>query len=152
MKKYLFKLESVLKVRRLKEENCRQQLGELIMGLTKIENQISHDKSEILNYFRIQEAGLSNGISGQQLKAFPMLVEAKDKNIQLLLIEKKKQEELIEEKKKELSILRGELKVMENLKEKDFDEYKKAYNKEMDQKIEEQTQLWIQNKEKKASL
>lgn len=152
MKRYQFRLESVLKVRKLKEENCRQQLGQLIMGLTKIENQIEHDRSEIISYFKIQETGLKNGISGKQLQAFPMLVEAKEKNIQLLLKDKEKQGCLIEDKKKELAILRGELKVMDNLKEKDYEEYKKAYNKDVDQKLEEQTQLWMQNKEKKAHI
>jgi broad specificity phosphatase PhoE len=55
---------------------------------------------------------------------------------------------LIEEKKQELAIVRGELKIIENLKEKDFDAWKKATNKEIDQKVEEQTQIWLQHKEK----
>jgi hypothetical protein len=46
--------------------------------------------------------------------------------------------------------LRGELKVLENLKEKDFDQYKKALNKEIDQKVEEQTQNWLQFNERKV--
>lgn len=150
MKKYAFRLEAVLKVRKLKEENCRMELGRLITELTKIENQLSHDKKEIDNYYNIQEAALKNGMRGGQIQAFPMLVSAKEKNIQLLLRDKKNQEDLIETKKQELATLKGELKVIENLKEKDYDEYRKALNKEIDQKVEEQTQNWLQHRDRKV--
>jgi flagellar FliJ protein len=150
MKKYAFRLEAVLKLRKLKEENCRMELGQLILYLNKIEDQISHEKSEINKYYEIQEGALKNGAKGSQINAFPMLIEAKDQNINLLERDKKKQEELIADKKMELAQLRGDLKVMENLKEKDFQEYRKALNKEIDQKVEEQTQNWLQFKDKKV--
>jgi flagellar protein FliJ len=150
MKRYTFRLEPVLKVRRLKEENCRMELGQLISELTRIENQLAHDRREIDNYYLIQENSMKSGIRGGQIQAFPMLVAAKDQNIQLLLRDKKKQEELIEAKKQELATLKGELKVIENLKEKDYNEYRKVLNKEMDQKVEEQTQNWLQHQERKA--
>ncbi len=150
MKKYTFKLDPVLKVRKLKEENCRMELGKLISFLNRIEDQIKHDSSEIQNYYKIQEASLQNGVRGDQVQAFPMLIAAKEKNIQLLHRDKKEQERLIDLKKKELATLRGEVKVLENLKEKDFDQYKKALNKEIDQKVEEQTQNWLQFNERKV--
>jgi flagellar FliJ protein len=150
MKKYAFRLEAVLKLRKLKEENCRMELGQLILYLNKIEDQISHEKSEINKYYEIQEGALKNGAKGSQINAFPMLIGAKDQNINLLERDKKKQEDLIADKKMELAQLRGDLKVMENLKEKDFQEYRKALNKEIDQKVEEQTQNWLQFKDKKV--
>lgn len=148
MKKYTFRLEPVLKLRKLKEENCRMELGHLISQLNRIEDQLSHDRNEIDNYYRIQEGSLKAGVTGQQVQAFPMLIAGKERNIQLLLDEKKKQLQLIEDKKLELAQLKGDLKVMENLKEKDFGEYRKALNKEIDQKVEEQTQNWLQHKDK----
>ena len=148
MKKYTFKLEPVLKVRKLKEENCRTELGLLISHLTRIEDQIKHEQLEIENYFKIQETSLKNGIRGDQIQAFPNLIAAKDKNIQLLQRDKKNQEQLIENKRKELAVLKGDLKVIENLKEKEYDEFRKAYNKEVDQKVEEQTQNWLQHRER----
>lgn len=150
MKKYAFRLEPVLKVRKLKEENCRMELGQLIMQLTRIDDQLAHDKNEINTYYKIQEGGLQNGISGSQLQAFPMLIAAKQENISRLERERYKQEQRISDKKKELAQLKGDLKVMENLKEKDYDLYRKALNKEIDQKVEEQTQNWLQFKDKKA--
>jgi flagellar FliJ protein len=145
MKLYKFRLEPVLKLRKLKEENCRTELGQLITQLNKIEGQLAHDRNEIQNYYNIQEGTLKKGMKAGQVQAFPMLVSAKEKNIQLLLRDKVDQEKLIEDKKQELAILRGELKVLENLKEKDYTEYRKALNKEIDAKVEEQTQIWMQN-------
>lgn len=150
MKRYTFRLEPVLKVRKLKEENCRMELGQLVTYLNKIDNQLEHDRKEIQNYFNIQEAALKNGVRGDQVQAFPMLIAAKERNIELLLRDKKIQERLIEEKKQELAVLKGELKVIENLREKDYNEYRKALNKEIDQKVEEQTQNWLQHRERKV--
>ncbi len=126
------------------------ELGQLITELSRIENQLAHDRREIDNYYKIQESAMKNGIRGDQIQAFPMLVAAKDRNIELLLRDKKKQQDLIETKKQELATLKGELKVIENLKEKDYNEYRKALNKEIDQKVEEQTQNWLQHRERKA--
>jgi flagellar FliJ protein len=148
MKKYAFRLEPVLKVRKLKEESCRMELGKLIMQMTTIDDQLAHDRNEIDNYFKIQESALKNGMTGSQLQAFPMLIAAKQQNINLLIKEKNKQEQKIADKKAELSQLKGELKVIENLRQKDYDDYRKALNKETDQKVEEQTQNWLQFKDK----
>lgn len=149
MKKYAFRLDPVLKLRKLKEENCRMELGQLLMELTKIEEQLQHDQNEITNYYKIQEGAMKTGVRAGQLQAFPMLISAKERNIELLLRDKKRQENLVAEKKQELAQLKGDLKVMENLKEKSYDEYKKAFNKEVDQKVEEQTQNWLQHKDKR---
>ncbi len=152
MKKFQFRLEAVLKLRKLREENCRTELGILNRLLESIENQIAHDRNEIQKYFLMQENSLRKGTPASQLQTFPGLIAAKDKNIQLREREIKRQEDLIQQKKEELAILRGDLKVMENMKEKDFGEWKKAYNKDVDQKVEEQTQIWLNHREKKASL
>ncbi len=101
MKAYRFRLEAVLKLRRLKEENCRMELGQLLGELNRIENQLTHERVEIDKYFKVQEGLLKTGIKGSQIQAYPMLVSAKEKNIQLLLRDKKRQELIIETKKQE---------------------------------------------------
>jgi flagellar protein FliJ len=147
MKKYEFKLNPVLKLRKIKEENCRMELGKLFMELEKIKNQIHFDKQNIDQYYQIQEGSLQAGMKATQLQAFPMLVSAKNKNLELLERDMAKIENLIVHKKQELSQLRGDLKVIENLKEKDYEMYRKALGKEIDQKVEEQTQNWLLTKE-----
>jgi flagellar FliJ protein len=143
MKKYSFRLEAVLKLKKLREENCRSELGRLIMRMQKIENQIELNKLEIKKYFEIQEKTISKGIQASQIQAFPFLIQGKEQNITILDDDKKRQEKLIADKKNELAKLRGDLKIFENMKQKDFEEYRKAYNKELDQKVEEQTRNWL---------
>lgn len=152
MKQYKFRLEPVLKLRKLKEEHCRTELGRLLMELGRIEDQIARDRQEIDNYYSIQEGTLKSGMKAHNVQAFPMLVAAKSKNVELLLRDKAAQEKRIEDKKHELAVLRGELKVIENLREKDYLEYRKQLNKETDQKVEEQTQLWLQNLARKDTI
>jgi len=146
LKKYAFKLEAVLKLKKLNEENCRMQLGTLMMEMQKIENQIEYEKLQIDGYYKMQEDVLKNGATSSQLQLVPNMIAAKTKNIQLLNRDRRKQQQLIDAKKQELVTVKGELQVMEKLKEKDFATYKKAVNKEIDQKVEEQTQLWLLNK------
>jgi flagellar FliJ protein len=148
MKKYQFRLEPVLKVRKFKEETCRMELGELLNELKRIDDQLAYDQEQIDNYYKIQEGALKTGMSAAQLQAFPMLVAGKSRNIELLQNAKIRQERLVEEKKKELAVVRGELKLIESMKEKDFAKYRKEINKEIDQKVEEQTQNWLMHKNK----
>lgn len=146
IKKYAFKLEAVLKLRKLNEENCRMALGALMQEMQKYDSQIEYEKLQIDNYYKMQEDLLKSGMGGGQLRLIPDMIAAKTKNIQLLNRDKRKHQQLIDEKKQELAVVKGELKVMENLKEKDFQEHKRLMNKEIDQKVEEQTQLWLANK------
>ncbi|HLW56797.1 MAG TPA: flagellar export protein FliJ [Bacteriovoracaceae bacterium] len=149
MKRYQFRLEPVLKIRKFKEETCRMELGQLLSELQRINEQLTYDNDQIDNYYKIQQGALeSGGMSASQLQAFPMLIAGKVRNIELLKDAQKRQEQLIEDKKKELAILRGELKVIENMKEKDFEKYRKELNKEIDNKVEEQTQNWLLHKSK----
>ncbi len=150
MKRYSFRLEAVLKLKKLKEENCRSELGRLNMQLQKIESEIDREKKEITRYYEIQENSLSKGISAHEIQTFPILVKGKEKNIALLDQNKSRQQRLIADKKIELAQLRGDLKIFENMKQKDFEEYRKAYNKDMDQKVEEQTRNWLNFNEDEA--
>lgn len=150
MKKYEFKLDPVLKIRKLKEENCRIELGKLLSQLERIENQIAYDKNEILNYAKMQESALKNGVRVDQIQSFPMLISGKEKNLELLERDKGHLQKKVEAKRQELATFRGELKVIENLKEKDYNEYRKAVNKEIDEKVEEQTLNWLLHKDKKV--
>jgi flagellar protein FliJ len=148
MKRYQFRLEPVLKMRRFKEENCRMELGRLLTELGRINDQLQHDQNEIDTYFKIQEGALKVGMNAGQIQTLPLLVQGKKRNIELLLRDKTRQERLIEEKKQELAQARGELKVIEKLREKDHDEFLRGERKVEDEKIEEQTRNWLLNKDR----
>ena len=92
MKAYQFKLQAVLKLRKIKEEKCSTELGQLIAELNKINFQIQYDSEQIKKYFDHQEFSLKQTSHASKVQIFPMLVEAKQKNIKLLVFQKTKHE------------------------------------------------------------
>jgi len=143
MKAYKFKIEAVLKLRKIKEEKCRTELGSLIANLNRILDQIEYDYQQLDKYSDYQGAILGESVVANKLQVFPYLMEGKKRNLDLLKIEKLGIEKKIEEKKKELTKYKADLKVIEKLKEKDFESYKKTINKEISEKVEEQSMLWL---------
>jgi len=152
MKSYHFRLTPVLKLRKIREETCRTELGKLVAELNRIEDQLNYDRNEILKYYAFYEGTLQREVAASKIQSFPMMIRGKERNIELLINAKDRQEKLIQEKKSELAILKGELKVIEKLKEKDFEEYRKTSMKELDLKIEEQTQLWLNGESAEEEL
>lgn len=145
MKKYTFKLEAVLKIKKFNEEKCRTELGVLTSELHKIKNQIAYDHEQIQIYFNMQNESVDQGANISAISFLPDLIEGKKANIDLLSQSLSQKEDEIEQKKRELASLRGELKLMEKLKEKDFLKYQKKFNKKRDEIIEEQTRNWLES-------
>ncbi len=142
MKRYQFRLEAVLKVRKMEEETCRNALGLLMVERQRLLDQVESLKAEIAAAYRSQESAMGQGMRARHAAFFPVLVEGKDAHIKHVhgLIEGV--EKQIEERRVELQRRRADLKAVENLREKDFLAWKKAANKEMDQKVEEMVQNW----------
>jgi flagellar FliJ protein len=146
MKRYQFRLEAVRKMRSMMEETCRSALGLLMVerqNLVELTESLQHD---IENSYREQEALLTTGLKAGHAAFFPMMVSGKEARIKEVQKEMALLDERIEEKKRELTQRRADLKLIENLKEKDFQVWKKAYNKETDLKVEEMVQLWDENR------
>ncbi len=143
-KKYKFKLEALLKIRRIREEQCKMEIGKIQVEMSKVKAQISEQTQGIAEAYDLQEASLSTGATGQEMRFHPYFVEGKRSHIEHL---EKSLKELDDRAKRMYQILakfRGEVKVIESMKEKDMAAYKKALNKKMDQNLEEQVQNWNQ--------
>ena len=142
MKGFKFKLEALLKVRKLKEDQCKMEIGRLQVERQKRIDDIKKQHEGIGQAFSDQEASLTRGASGLDLQFYPYFVQGKRANIQVLESEIKKLDEIIKQKTSELAKLRGDVKVLDSMKEKHQTEYKKKLNKKIDQDIEEQVQIW----------
>ena len=142
MRGYKFKLETVLKMRRFAEEKCRNELGQLYVEKNKIQDKIIYQKNEIEKLYSEQESQLGAGVMARNLSAFPTMIQGKEKLIQLYKADLVKMDQFIKIKNDELIQRKSELKMMENIKEKDFLQYKTEYNKKMNQTIEEQQMYW----------
>lgn len=142
MKRHQFRLEAVLKVRRMHEEAARNALGALMVERQGYLDLIATLNSEIDHAYRGQEAAMGKGMRACQAAFFPVLVEGKHAHIKHVEGQVADVDARIEVKRAELNARRAELKAVEKLKEKSFAEWRKAANKEMDQKVEEMVQLW----------
>jgi flagellar FliJ protein len=137
MQKFKFKLDGLLKVREFKEKKIKIELGEILREISAVEDKISLANAAISETYDAQEAFMKDPSSGQMLQFFPMFIQGKKDDIKnkenLLWALKKKYEKKIAE----LAIARGEVKVMENFKEKKQGEWTKEKNKKEQEAIEE---------------
>ena len=137
MQKFKFKLDALLKVREFKEKKIKIELGEILKEIGLVEDKITAANIAIDESYQAQEAVLSDPASGRMLQFFPYFIQGKKEDIKnqenLLWALKKKYENKI----KELATARGEVKVMENFKEKKKGEWTKERNKKEAEAIEE---------------
>lgn len=142
MKGYKFKLDAVLKVRKLKEERCKMEIGQIQVQINGLKADIERHKHGIQESYDSHEQGLSNGLIGHELRFHSYFVGGKNADIQRIQKEINFLQNEVEQKYEELKFLRADVKVMDQMKEKDKIKYKKHIQKKQFEEIEEQVQNW----------
>ncbi|MFP5489918.1 MAG: flagellar FliJ family protein [Bacteriovoracia bacterium] len=145
MKRYQFRLEAVRKMRSMLEETCRSELGLLMVERQNLVEFIETLLHDIQSAYTEQETHMSKGMKASHAAFFPQAVSGKESKIKEIKKEIELLDAKIADKKVELTQKRADLKLMENLKEKDLQAWKKAFNKEENMKVEEMVQLWGEN-------
>jgi len=77
MKGFKFKLEALLKIRKLKEEECKQGIGKTQVAIANLKKMISQNDIDVAEVYEAQENVLSSGASGQEVKYFPFFTQGK---------------------------------------------------------------------------
>ena len=144
MKGFKFKLDALLKVRKLKEDQCKMELGRIQVMKQKKIDEIKRQNLGIDKAYGDQENTVQAGATGLDLRFYPYFMQGKRTNIRLLEQEIDALDRAIAEKNQELIELRGNVKVLESMKEKHLEKYKKETNKKIDLDLEEQVQNWLQ--------
>ena len=137
MQKFKFKLDGLLKVREFKEKQLKIELGEILKEINAVEAKVAEANVAIAETYDAQEAFMRDPSNGQMLQFFPLFIQGKKddiKNKENLLWSLRKK---YDKKVAELATARGEVKVMENFKEKKKDEWSKEKNKKEQEAIEE---------------
>ena len=147
MKKYQFRLESYLRIKKFGEEIVKQELGLLYKELSELELDILNLDKKISEGYKSLDEVTQGGIQGEMLQFYPRFIsglkeDLTNKDNLKFALEKK-----IESKKKELASARGDVKVIENMKTKDKNSYKKKVLKKEQEEIEEMLQIRRANKE-----
>lgn len=137
MKKFEFKLDGLLKVREFKEKKIKIELGEILREIGAVEDKITAAEKAITETYAAQETFMKDPSQAHMIQFFPYFIQGKKEDIKnkqnLMWSLKKKYDKKIEE----LALARGEVKVMENFKEKKKGEWTKEKNKKEQEAIEE---------------
>lgn len=139
-------MEAILKLKEFNEEKAKIELGKVNKKILEIDQKIEQHLIDIETAYSSQEEILKSGSDGRFLQFYPFYTQSKQNTIIKLKADRVELQKLADQKLQALVRCRNEVKVFEKLKEKDYGEWKKAHNKEQDQKVEENVQLWLQNK------
>lgn len=142
MKKYKFKLSGLLKVREFKENKIKIELGEINKEVQFVEETIDQQHKDIADGFASQEKTLKRGMDAKMLGFYPYFIQGKKENIERLENKLWALRRKYYEKLEDLKTARGQVKVVENLKEKDEKSFYKEQNKLEDNKLEELVRNW----------
>ena len=119
MKKFSFRLEKVLQLRKFREEECKIELGQAISSLNMIENDIK------ITAVKRQKAASQRFSAANEIGAWDNYVLRLDQETERLM-EKAAQAEIIVEEKRALYLEASkDLKTLEKLKEKRGKEHRK---------------------------
>jgi flagellar FliJ protein len=137
MKKFNFKLDGLLKVREFKEKKIKIELGEILKEIGATEELIAKMNRDIDDTYAAQDELLATASDGKMLQFFPYYIQGRKEDIKnkesLLWSLRKKYNVKIEE----LALARGEVKVLENFKDKKKIEWNKERDKKEMETIEE---------------
>lgn len=148
-KKFKFKLEGLLKLRKFKEEEIKVELGKLISEEQKILDRINEIDNEVRLGYQMQNEAFDEQSKGRDAYFYPYYFQGKRKDrerCETMLYSLRKK---INSKREELSEAMGNVKIMESLKDKKVQEYKKEKNKK---ELADQEENMIMNYAKKESL
>lgn len=151
MAKFKFKLSGVLKLREFKEKEAMNAIAEVVAEIEATKAEISQIHKAIDKGYDSQESLKDSDIKGRQLAFYPMFFKGKNEHLKncetrLAALEKKYQRRV-----QEYAVAQGEVKVIENIKEKEFQAYKKEFEKKIEENREEFVIMQM-NRKKTGSL
>jgi flagellar FliJ protein len=136
--RFRFGLEKILELRQYREQEAKNELGQAIGILTGIENKINENTIIHAQAAQQRFTGINNSALGgtDSMLAWDSYIRRLEQEAERLAREAAQAELVVEEKRNLYIEASRELKVMENLKEKQEKEYRKgmfaAETKELD--------------------
>lgn len=126
MEKFIFRYASILKMREDEEDSAQNQLAKSITELTLLEKELKRIKEEEKEFNSKVEKRLENGCSLYELRGFEnnkIWLKAEIENTISYIVDKEKE---VLAKRHELIEATKQKKIMEKLKENDYEDYQKG--------------------------
>jgi len=143
MAKFKYKLESLLKIREFKEEMAKNELGHINKEIDRVKREIQSHDQDISTSFTSHNKLIEGEIEGRMIQFYPYYNEGKRAHIRLLKLELADWEQKHIEKLTELNNLRADVKVIQKLKDKDFEIWKKEQRKKEDLEVADFVQMKV---------
>ncbi len=137
MKKFVFKLESLLNVRRKREELVIQELAEAQSAELRIFGRIVETKKTIAAVIEDSKSYKKTSIRIDSLILSRNYLELLKKQLAALEVDLEKAKEKVLKVKEKLAEAVKERKIIEKLKESQFAAYRKEYNKQDNLQMDE---------------
>ena len=140
-KKFKFSLEGLLKLRKFKEESIKMEISLLQRELQKFKNDKAICQQDLELSYQSQEHSLKKGLNVYNLRFYPEFNDGKRAQIKQIESMILNCENRITEKLKEYASARGNVKVVEKIKEKKTIAFKKMIIKQDEDKRQELYQI-----------
>lgn len=137
MKGFKFKLDGLLKLREFKENSIKSQLGGILKEINRVEGKIEEIEKSIDESYKSQEEFLAQTAAGEMIKFFPYFIQGRKEDLAVQHNLLRGLRNQYEQKLLELKKARGDVKVLENMKDKKSSEFRKAANKKREADIED---------------
>lgn len=152
MKKFKFKLQPLLQLREFKEQTLKTELGQINQLLSATLDKINDLNNALDQSYDSQNESAKRGLTGMQISFYPQYQDAVRADIQRQNNRLHALRLNYMNKLKELKQQRAQVKVLANLKDKNFVDFKKEVNKEIEAQSFELYQLSsLANKEEGES-
>ncbi|EPG68046.1 flagellar export protein FliJ [Leptospira wolffii] len=135
MKKFRFRLEPILRLKKIQEDKKLKELSELVAEVNRRQSEIDGNESKIQNLSATSLTGTADLREYSYLQTYVRQLLTRNGELQT---EIRSFDEPVEKKRAEVSEARKEKKVIELLKENRFREYMHSYRKTERIQAEEQ--------------
>ncbi len=136
MKKFVFSLASVYKLKRSNEDELKNQLAQNSSNITLCDQLMAELEEELKNESKKHQKELKSGTSVQKVQAYGFYFLNYNNTKKDLLLKKERLLLLRQELQKKLLQVMNEIKALDNIYEKELDEYKKELKIEEDKEID----------------
>lgn len=137
MKKFKFKLETVLRLKERAEDLAKAELGRIQKEISSIDEKIVASNEAISQAYKEQDAVLASSTSATLSQFFPYFISSKRSQIEGFKKDKQNFIEQYKTKMTELVKAKAEVDLFEKMKSKQEKLYVKDQNKKMQNEIDD---------------
>jgi flagellar FliJ protein len=141
MKKFNFKLKGLLKVKEFNEKLRKIELGDIVKDITDVRSHIVKIKEQIKEAKEAEQALIDSAVSAELIQFYPRFIEVQNMHLKNLHCQLDDLQKMYNAKVVELGKARGEVKIFDKLKEKEYSKFKKRIERREMQDLEEQINI-----------